>query len=296
MIIIDNSYKKLDDKLRGRKPKVKLEKDGIKYIFKWGAINYEIWSELISEQIGKQLGIDMAHYELATCCGTYGVLTPSFLKDDEIIISSDNLKASASLILGENGLVNNSLQENTFANLIKSIQLFKSQNKDFMDIDDKIINRCFFYMLIMESDKNATNISFIKGKDGIRLAPDYDNASMVRLNENINDFIEDMKKCGRDVRDYTDNIKGSFYLADGCEGVFINDFTIFCNQFPKYTKRNLELFSELDLDKAFDEVERINEVEIPWEVKFWVRKVINTRIDDMNSIYKELHSKNATKK
>ena len=42
MIIIDNSYKKLDDKLRGRKPKVKLEKDGIKYIFKWGAINYEI--------------------------------------------------------------------------------------------------------------------------------------------------------------------------------------------------------------------------------------------------------------
>ena len=85
MIIIDNSYKKLDDKLRGRKPKVKLEKDGIKYIFKWGAINYEIWSELISEQIGKQLGIDMAHYELAFCCGTYGVLTPSFLKEDEII-------------------------------------------------------------------------------------------------------------------------------------------------------------------------------------------------------------------
>ena len=57
MIIIDNSYKKLDDKLRGRKPKVKLEKDGIKYIFKWGAINYEIWSELISEQIGKQFDV-----------------------------------------------------------------------------------------------------------------------------------------------------------------------------------------------------------------------------------------------
>jgi len=47
----------------------------------------------------------------------------------------------------------------------------------------------FFSMLIMESDKNETNIAFIKGANGIKLVFDYDNSSIARLNEDINNFF-----------------------------------------------------------------------------------------------------------
>ena len=52
MIKIDESFTLLNDVLRGRKPKFKLIKDGATYIYKYGAINNEIWAELISEQLG----------------------------------------------------------------------------------------------------------------------------------------------------------------------------------------------------------------------------------------------------
>ena len=48
-------------------------KDGKIYIYKYGAINNEIYAELIAEQLGLQIGINMAHYELASYKDTIGV-------------------------------------------------------------------------------------------------------------------------------------------------------------------------------------------------------------------------------
>ena len=99
---IDESYTILDGQLRGRKPKFKVVKDGQVYIFKYGAINNEIYAELIAEQLGLQVGINMAHYELASYGNTIGLLTPSFLKPGQLIISSDYLKENMQRIYGEN--------------------------------------------------------------------------------------------------------------------------------------------------------------------------------------------------
>ena len=63
MINIDNSYSILNDNLRGRKPKFKVEKNGKIYIYKYGSVNSEIWAELIAEQLGLQAGIG----SLRTC-------------------------------------------------------------------------------------------------------------------------------------------------------------------------------------------------------------------------------------
>ncbi|MBR4619189.1 MAG: hypothetical protein IKO49_07785 [Bacilli bacterium] len=50
-------------------------RNGRTSIFKYGAINYEIYAELIAEEIGCQMGIDMAHYNVAKYDGIIGVLT-----------------------------------------------------------------------------------------------------------------------------------------------------------------------------------------------------------------------------
>ena len=93
MVEIDESYQILPDKLRGRKPKFKLQKDNKQYIYKYGSVNDEIWAELIAEQLGLQAGITMAHYRLAKWKDTIGVITDYFVgKEDLLRIFNKNNK------------------------------------------------------------------------------------------------------------------------------------------------------------------------------------------------------------
>lgn len=290
MIIIDESYKEINDKMRGRKPKIKFQKGKEQYIFKYGAINYEIWSELIAEQLGKQIGIEMAHYEVAEYKGVYGLLTKNFLKEGELIISSDNLKKSANFIISENSL-GGDLKCNTIIDIIQASYICDNRIITH-DIGRELMKRWAFITLLMESDKNETNIGFIKGQNGMRLTPDYDNATVARLNENINNFIDTMKTGYFDIRTFTDDIKNSLGLTDESNGLFWHDFPIFAKKYPQICLECLELFEKINIDKAIEDVEKINSVQVPWEVKFWLSKTINARLEDMNAIFKQTKLKN----
>jgi len=95
-------------------------RNGRTSIFKYGAINYEIYAELIAEEIGCQMGIDMAHYNVAKYDGIIGVLTPNFLNDkDELIISSYSLNDSVQKICDENS-INLDLRGNTISNIVQA--------------------------------------------------------------------------------------------------------------------------------------------------------------------------------
>ena len=52
---------------------------------------YEEYAELISYEIAKLLGIECAEYDLATFNGNKGVITRSLVKNNEKIISGDEL-------------------------------------------------------------------------------------------------------------------------------------------------------------------------------------------------------------
>ena len=191
MIQIDDSYTILNGTLRGRKPKFKVMKDGQVYIFKYGAVNNEMWAELIAEQLGLQAGINMAHYEFASYGNTIGLLTTSFLKPGQLIISSDYLKENMQRIYGENNIEVN-ISEHTIENLVQAACTFDTRIKENVLTFDLFL-RWAFYGLIMESDKNETNIGFIKGVDGFTLTPDYDNSSMAALNKNISNILESLR-------------------------------------------------------------------------------------------------------
>ena len=47
----------------------------------------------------------------------------------------------------------------------------------------------------------------------------------------------------------------------------------------------MKKLNQIDVDKAIDIVEKINNIEIPWEIKYWVSKTIKTRFNDMQEIY-----------
>ena len=89
-IILDN-FKKIDDYVEGRKRKQWListeEGNETKYLFKYDSINYELYSELIASELAKQIGLEAANYDLATLNGINGLLTQSFLRQGDILVS-----------------------------------------------------------------------------------------------------------------------------------------------------------------------------------------------------------------
>ena len=287
MIQINDSYTILNGTLRGRKPIFKVMKDGQVYIFKYGAVNNEMWAELIAEQLGLQAGINMAHYEFASYGNTIGLLTTSFLKPGQLIISSDYLKENMQRIYGENNIEVN-ISEHTIENLVQAACTFDTRIKENVLTFDLFL-RWAFYGLIMESDKNETNIGFIKGVDGFTLTPDYDNSSMAALNKNISNILESLRH-GYSIYSLTDSIKSSFKISNEDTGYFLQDFENFAKKYLAECAYCIACLSRIDVDAAFDRVEAINNVEIPWEIKYWVSKLINSRLQDMQSIYERCRS------
>lgn len=280
--------------MRGRKPKIKLRKDNKEYIFKYGSINSEIWAELIAEQLGLQVGIDMAHYEIATYKNKIGLLTNSFIKPGELIISSDNLKKGMQEILNENNITAN-LKNNSLENIIQAVFTYDN-NIDSPKLYFELTKRWAFYGLIMESDKNETNISFINSlSSGLRLSPDYDNSSMAGLNNNISQNIQALS-AGYSIYHFTDDIKSNLHRTENDTGNFLIDFKAFAEKHPEDCGKILEEFELIDPDQAMNKVEEINDVTIPWEVRFWVNNTISQRQKDMKSIFEQSKRKTPSKK
>ena len=292
MITIDNSYTILPDKLRGRKPKFKLKKGGKTYIYKYGSINNEIWAELIAEQLGKQANIEMAHYEVAEYKGTIGVITNYFLEPTEFIISSDNLKSSIQDIYDENN-INVNIKDNTIANIVSAATMYDDRiNAEELSLE--LMLRWCFYGLIMESDKNETNIGFIKGLKTLRLTPDYDNSSMATLDSNIENIISSLKQ-GQNFYGITDSFKQNLKINKHDTGDFFLDFANFCKKYPNQAEYCTEQLNNINTNEAFAKIQEINNVSIPWNVQFWVSKVISSRQEDMNNIYNQTKNKIYTK-
>lgn len=297
MIIIDESYKKLDEVYRGRKPKYGLIKNNNKYIFKYGALNNEIFAELIAEQIGLQMGIDMAHYEIATHNGIVGVITNNFIGTNQFIISSDHLREHVKDLYKENNIYFDE-HDNSITNIVSAAWAYDSTIKtDELIIE--LIKRWTFYGVILENDKNDTNISFLKDINGLKLSPDYDNSSMCQLNKNISLLLNDLKR-GKSISLITDFIQNKLHLSkNSLDFQFLKEFEIGLKKYPLIMENIVDLINNINIDEAIQMVEKINNISIPYDIQFWIRKAIDTRIQDINIIYnkincskgKELHKK-----
>lgn len=235
----------------------------------------------------------MAHYRIASYNNTIGVLTDYFLEPGELIISCDNLKKSSQEILNENNIPIN-LKMNSIENIMKAIYTYDN-NIDCQQLSFELTKRWAFYGLIMESDKNETNIGFIKSpKTGLRLTPDYDNSSMASLNNNIRSNIEAIRS-GYSIYYFTDNIKSNLNRSEKDTGNFLEDFKAFAEKHPKQCEEIMACFELIDPEEAMNKVEEINAVTIPWEVRLWVNETIKNRKKDMKEISLN-NQKNTNKK
>lgn len=299
--LILNDYKELDHYKKGRKEKHWLEKDGVKYLFKTGASNYEVWAELFASEIGKQCGFNVAEYDLAFYQGQYGVVTKSFLKNNELIISGESIIKFYKTITLENNMTDEIGNYNSIENILMAMGLFCGLN-NCIDVLDDLVKMWCFDGLLMESDRNETNWSIIQNGNQYRLAPIYDCSTMARMNNNIRDLLNGTRSYG-DIARMIDNITYQLtFHKDDETNTFLPYFEEFCRKYAEKSDEIMKAFQKIDISKAIETIEnRINtgitdeqRIEFPWEAHIWLEKTINFRLNDMISIHNNSKNKRKT--
>ena len=114
---------------------------------------------------------------------------------------------------------------------------------------------------------------------------------MCQLNKNINNMIP-MLYREYDIYSVTDGVNNQLKKKKKTENLsFLEEFKVFAEKYSDVCMQILESFDAIDVDKAIETVEMINKIDVPYEVKFWVNKVINTRLADLKAIYKNVSKK-----
>ena len=303
--LILDGYKKIDDYIIGRKKKVWLLIDGCKYLFKTGGTNFEIYAELISCEFAKQCGFDSAFYDLAILDGEVGVITPSFLKKGDIIISGERYLENARVIAEQNNL-GMSFRENSIENILNAVAIQEGRLEDIPEVILlELLQLWCFDLAIMESDRNSTNWSFIRNIDGyLFLAPIYDCSTMAMMNNDIEANLSCLSSfMGRNkLYNLIDSVTYSLKINNNDSGNFYVDFESICYFFPNEVEDILFCLSRIDVDSAIESINlRINSeisdgnFEIPYFIGSWLKLTINTRLETMRSILKNSKGKQLRK-
>lgn len=295
-LILDN-YQKLNDYITGRKKKVWLSNEtGKKFLFKTGGTNYEIYAELISCELARQCGFLSAFYDLAILNGETGVVTPSFLKKGDIIISGEQYLNNARIIALQNNL-NINFKENSIDNILNAVAI---QEGCLDDIAEIIMFRLFelwcFDLAIVESDRNSTNWSIIRNINGyISLAPIYDCSTMCLMNNDVEAYVSSSSLSGfmgaNKLYNLIDSAEYSLKISNTSNGNFYEDFEYLCKFFPNEMENIMHCLDKIDVSAAVSTVEaRINgdegdnDFKFPWYVESWLNKVIKIRLETMRCI------------
>ena len=291
---------KLDDYIIGRKKKIWLLDDKKKYLFKTGGSNYEIYAELISCELARQCGFPSAFYDLAILNGETGVLTPSFLKKGDIIISGEQYLNNARVIALQNNL-NMNFKENSIENILNAVAIQEGHLDDAGEIIlFRLLELWCFDLAIMESDRNSTNWSLIRNINGyISLAPIYDCSTMCMMNNNIESILSSLSFFIGDNKlfDLIDSIMYSLKINNDSSNNFYEDFEFICKSFPNELEDIMYNLERIDVLSAIDNVNaRIgNSFEFPSYIVFWLNKAISARIKTMRGILENSKGKKLVK-
>lgn len=109
---------------------------------------------------------------------------------------------------------------------------------------------------------------------------------MSRLNENIKDLITGIRSSS-DIYKLTDHIKQSLKPTESSSDYFLDSFREFVYKFPEKTGEIFSSFENINIDMAIQKVERLNKIEVPWEVKYLLNKTISLRYQDMKGIIEQ---------
>lgn len=240
----------------------------------------EDWSEKIAAELCRLLRLPHAEYELATCDGEYGIISPLFLPNKGNLILGNEILARIYLDYPKD---TRDLSEHTLARIFGAFDRLETERskiflplgweppEDIIKAQHTFIGYLLLDAWIGNSDRHHENWGFIELDRKLYLAPTYDHASSLGRNES------DLKREARlktqdrgySVGAYADKCQSYFYANIG-KKQRIKTFEAFCEAAKLYPQAatlwidRLETVSSDDLIILFNRMpeERISPIAI----------------------------------
>ncbi len=278
LVIQNNSIK-----IEGRKPKQWIVFEDNKILFKETTPNsYEGYALLYFAEFLNQCGLEHAEYDLAILNNTMGVITPNFVKNNESLMSGESLFNLAKTIYYANGI--NSNLSNSVENIKEVLQLLNFEPSSIEKIVSQLIKLIIIDGLLLETDRNNTNYSFIIENNNIRLAPIYDGSNICGFNRSTNDIdskIKNIKNFGT-LHSIISNSKRSLFLDNITkEQIFIEEVRTIAKQYPQIIEEFLPKICNLNIDKATENIEKKIKNEVPHQAIIWINKILKYNTENI---------------
>jgi hypothetical protein len=286
-----SNYNGFEEEIKGKRKKKWVLFDDGKVLFKETfPYSYEHYSELVSCEVSKQMGIETAEYDLAILNGKKGVISYNFLKSNETLISGAMILNHIQEIYKENN--KNVVLTNNICDISIAIQMYVS-NSDYCDrILFDLCKTYFLDLIMLESDRHTRNWSIIFNGQYSRLAPRYDSGSIVRTNRQISSIVQHANECFangkiriKSIEYHLKNIKNNLvYSRNGFDINAEDDFSIFAREQPEVTRKLSLMLPKLNIDEVFQKIECKLNNPLPYEYKLWLKCCILYRVEQLNEI------------
>lgn len=224
--------------------------------------NRELVMEMISKSIAFLLGIPYLKESIAILNDKYGLLSKSYLKDDDKSYNLHNLMQNYFYENNDDELLDyrklaslNNLEDIWFA--LEDRYEDKNIVKNLMD---GITNIFMFDLLVGESDRTLRNIEIIESYNTVTLAPLYDTSSIL---------ADKSTALGVDEDDY---LKSDL---DKIDKFIENSDTSYKEKFYSY----LNTLDSIGIEKIIEETERENDFIIDNNLKNEIITKFNSRIN-----------------
>lgn len=212
--------------------------DNERYFFKRESHMEIIYNDLIAEELAKDFGIACSYNDLAVIKNNIGIL------------SKDVFKASDSHFF-----LSDILPKDKYNNLedIWDILVIKYKDNEIVEkLMNQFTNLFIFDVLIANPDRHPSNIEIIENKDGVNIAPLYDNTLMLTSSS----MTYGIYSLGLDRDDYLKDIH-----LDENSNLLYRFLNISDSSYQDILKSKLWVISKENIDKVLSRVEKkINSV------------------------------------
>ena len=273
---------------------------GVDVLFKCFESEYQVFSELISQELAIHLGFRSAQYDTATFEGRKGVISYNFKKDNYNYIPLFKILDEyevETLCIGENP--NNTygdycLRDYNFhdrdyiitnlEDIWNALEMYFKNLENCSELVGKVMEKItdyFGYQIISGNyDLHASNILVAIAKDNsdADLAPIYDNEDMFQLSEKVKYKFSNTPRlmvARSDLENGYTAIEMLKEYLNVSDGYFIERFKSMIN------KLNEDTIYEL-----IKNVEERIEIDIPYDIKYSLSQEFNKNLEAINTLIK----------
>lgn len=275
--------------------------NGTKTLIKGEAIlaqerNYGIYSEIIVEEIAKQLGVETAHYDLVKFYDENGQVSFGVLSEMMMNLENEQLVMLHEMIGDEPEEDGDFLDTTSYEFTVQKLSEvlvkdgYSEENIERVLTDYK--KRLVFTLSILDVDKHIENVAFIKkkvnGKNTIRMSPNYDSESALMLDNDISTIsklLEDYASLKESASQAHPRIGTLRSIEEGgFNSYWMDTLEALCEDDEIYDYYTDCIRGKIDMEVIFERVEARIKAPLPEDVKLIAKHSYNIRNMQMEQI------------